>query len=106
MVDLLHPDEMPIDERLVQRLLTTQLPQFCHLPIRALTTQGTDNVIFRLGAELSVRLPRKSAVVRGLLIEREWLPRLAASLPLSVPVPVASGDPSPTTHFRGWSVLG
>ena len=103
MVDLLHPDEMPIDERFVQRLLTTQLPQFCHLPIRAVTTQGTDNVIFRLGAELSVRLPRKSAVVRSLLIEREWLPRLAASLPLSVPVPVASGDPSPDYPFP-WMV--
>jgi len=94
MVDVLHPDEVPIDEGLVRRLLTTQLPQFGHLPIRAVTTQGTDNVIFRLGPVLSVKLPRKLAVVRGLLIEREWLPRLAAALPLEVPVPVASGDPA------------
>jgi hypothetical protein len=45
--------------------------------------QGTDNVVFRLGGELSVRLPRKPAAVRGLLVECVWLPRLAARLPLA-----------------------
>ncbi len=60
---------------------------------------GTDNVVFRLGDELSVRLPRKPAAVSGLLIEREWLPRLAAHLPLAVPEPLAAGEPSELYPF-------
>ena len=56
--------------------------------------QGTDNVVFRLGGELSVRLPRKPAAVRGLLVERVWFPLLAPRLPLAVLMPVAAGEPS------------
>jgi hypothetical protein len=65
--------------------------------------QGTDNVVFRLGGELSVRLPRKPAAVRGLLVERVWFPRLAPRLPLAVPMPVAAGEPSEVYPFP-WTV--
>jgi hypothetical protein len=65
--------------------------------------QGTDNVVFRLGGELSVRLPRKPAAVRGLLVERVWFPRLAPRLPLAVLMPVAAGEPSEVDPFP-WTV--
>ncbi len=99
----LHHDEVRIDEGLVQQLLRTQLPDLANQKLRLVPGQGTDNVMFRLGAEFSVRLPRKPSAVRSLLIEREWLPQVARRLPLAVPLPVASGEPSGAYPFP-WMV--
>jgi aminoglycoside phosphotransferase (APT) family kinase protein len=99
----LHHDEVRIDEDLVQQLLRTQLPDLANQKVRLVPGQGTDNVVFSLGTELSVRLPRKPSAVRSLLIEREWLPRVAPRLPLAVPLPVANGEPSGAYPFP-WMV--
>jgi aminoglycoside phosphotransferase (APT) family kinase protein len=99
----LHHDEVPIDESLVRRLLGTQHPHLADLPMEPVRPQGTDNIVFRLGADLSVRLPRKEAAVPSLLVEREWLPQLAPNLPLAVPVPVAAGEPDESYPFP-WAV--
>ena len=103
MTAQLHHDEVRIDKDLVRQLLRTQLPDLANLDLRLVPAQGTDNVVFRLGAELSVRLPRKPAAVRSLLIESEWLRRVAPRLPLAVPLPVASGEPSDAYPFP-WMV--
>jgi aminoglycoside phosphotransferase (APT) family kinase protein len=103
VTDRLHPDEVSIDAVLVRELLRTQMPDLADLDVRAVPAQGTDNVVFRVGSELSVRLPRKSAAVRSLLVEREWLPRLAHQLPLPVPLPIAPGEPSDRYPFP-WTV--
>jgi aminoglycoside phosphotransferase (APT) family kinase protein len=90
----MHVDELDADEALVRRLLAAQFPQWAELPIAALPAGGTDNAIFRLGDELSVRLPRRPAPWGGLLDkEFEWLPKLAPLLPLAIPTPVARGVP-------------
>ena len=103
MTARLHQDEVRIDEDLVQQLLRTQLPDLAKLDLRLVPDQGTDNVVFRLGPDLSVRLPRKPSAVSSLLIEREWLPQVAPRLPLAVPLPVACGEPSGTYPFP-WMV--
>jgi aminoglycoside phosphotransferase (APT) family kinase protein len=54
---------------------------------------GTDNAIYRLGDELSVRLPRRAKNVLQLHKELRWLPQLAPRLPLAIPEPVAKGEP-------------
>jgi len=88
----MHADELETDEALVSRLLAAQFPQWAELPIEALPVGGTDNVIYRLGDELSVRLPRRREGATVLLDrELEWLPRLAPLLPFPVPTPVARG---------------
>ncbi len=88
----MHEDELEIDEALVRRLLAAQFPQWSELPIAPLPAGGTDNAIYRLGEELSVRLPRRGDWVAGSLDkEFEWLPKLAPLLPLRVPAPVARG---------------
>jgi hypothetical protein len=56
-VDRLHHDEVPIDHSLVRKLLTEQMPHVAGLRLRAVEPQGTENLTFRLGAELSIRLP-------------------------------------------------
>ena len=96
MVDVpagrMHEDEIETDETLVRRLLAAQFPQWEGLPIEALPAGGTDNAIYRLGDELSVRLPRRRGSATGWFDrEFEWLPKLAPLLPLPVPTPVARG---------------
>ena len=88
----MHADELETDEALVRRLLAAQFPQWAELPIEALPAGGTDNAIYRLGDNLSVRLPRRRDWAGGSLDkEFEWLPKLAPLLPLPVPTPVARG---------------
>ncbi len=93
-VGRMHADELETDESLVRRLLVAQFPSWAELPIEALPAGGTDNAIYRLGDELSVRLPRRGDWAAGSLDkEFEWLPKLAPLLPLPVPTPVARGAP-------------
>jgi len=47
------------------------------------------NRTFRLGAELTVRLPTGDWYALQVHKEQRWLPVLAARLPLPVPTPVA-----------------
>ena len=54
----MHIDEANIDVPLVNRLLAAQFPHWADLPIEPVHSAGTDNAIFRLGDEMSVRLPR------------------------------------------------
>ncbi len=90
----MHPDEADIDPALVRRLLREQFPTWAGLPTAPVRSPGTVNAIYRLGAEMCVRLPRTPGAVRDLQRERAWLPRLAPRLPLPIPVPLAEGRPS------------
>src|SRR5712671_5241250 len=102
----MHEDELETDEALVRRLLAAQFPQWADLSVEALPASGTDNIIYRLGDELSVRLPRRRGSAVGWLDkEFEWLPRLAPLLPLPVPVPVARGAPG-EGYPHEWAVHG
>ena len=89
----MHADEHAIDEPLVRRLIAAQFPEWAALPLRRVLPQGTDNAIFRLGGELSVRLPRRRGPTRPGGKELEWLPLLAPAVPTQIPVPVAQGRP-------------
>jgi aminoglycoside phosphotransferase (APT) family kinase protein len=99
----MHDDEVDIDDALVRGLLATQLPHLAGLPLTRIEAWGTDHAIFRLGDDLSVRLPKIGwAATQG---EREsrWLPLLAPHLPVEVPVPLAVGEPAEGYPF-GWYV--
>ncbi len=84
--------EVDIDVGLVRALLAEQQPDLQHLPLTELAW-GWDNVIYRLGDELVVRLPRRAAAAALVDHEQRWLPELAAGLPLPVPAPVRFGVP-------------
>jgi aminoglycoside phosphotransferase (APT) family kinase protein len=87
-------DELQIDDALVRRLLTEQFTEWAELPLRLIEPSGTENAIFRLGDQLSVRLARRKGPTTPGGKEFDWLPRLAPLLPLEIPVPVAQGRPT------------
>lgn len=95
--------EVDVTEELVRRLLAAQHPDLATLPL-AQADSGWDNVIFRLGDHLAVRLPRRAAAVPLVAHEQRWLPALAPHLPLPVPAPVRVGRPGPGYPWA-WSVL-
>ncbi|MFB9237718.1 aminoglycoside phosphotransferase family protein [Plantactinospora siamensis] len=95
-------DEVTIDRELVRSLLADQHPDLAGLELRPVDG-GWGNVMWRLGDELAVRLPRQADSGDGLRAEQRWLPALAKRLPLPVPTPVRVGEPSPL-FARTWTV--
>jgi aminoglycoside phosphotransferase (APT) family kinase protein len=89
----MHEDELELDETLVRRLLAEHFPEWAGQSLRRIEPSGTVNAIFRLGDELSIRLPRRDGPTKPGSAELHWLPRLAPQLPVEVPVPVAQGRP-------------
>jgi aminoglycoside phosphotransferase (APT) family kinase protein len=93
-----------IDADLVARLIAAQFPEWAELEIRPVEPGGWDNRTFRLGDELSVRLPSGDGYAAQVDKEQRWLPRLAPHLPLPIPAPVARGVPGEGYPFA-WSVV-
>lgn len=81
-----------VEPALARRLVDTQFPRWAGLPLVRHAPAGSDHVIYRLGEELSVRLPRHAGAITQARKEAEWLPRLAPHLPLAIPTPVAVGE--------------
>jgi aminoglycoside phosphotransferase (APT) family kinase protein len=86
-------DRSAIDAGLARRLVASQFPQWSHLPVVGVERDGWDNRTFRLGSELTVRLPTGDWYAQQVDKEQRWLPVLAPRLPLPVPAPVARGQP-------------
>ncbi len=99
----MHDDELAVDEELVGSLLRAQMPTLADLPLTRVEPWGTDNAIWRLGDDLVLRLPRVERAAAQVDLEREWLPRLAPFLPVTVPSPVAVGEPQDAYPCR-WAV--
>ena len=89
--------------RVVRRLLAGQFPHWADLPIALVDSYGTDHDIYRLGEDLSVRLPRIGWATQQAAREAEWLPKVAPHLPLAIPVPLAMGRPAEGYPYD-WSV--
>ncbi len=92
-----------LDVPLVRRLLTAQFPEWADLPIRPVEFDGWDNTTFRLGDDMSVRLPSHAHYEAQVSKEHLWLPQLASLLPLPIPVSIAMGTPSSDFPLH-WSV--
>jgi aminoglycoside phosphotransferase (APT) family kinase protein len=92
-----------IDAGLARRLVAAQFPQWADLPVRPVELDGWDNRTFRLGSELSLRLPSGDWYALQVDKEQTWLPRLGPHLPLPIPQPVARGEPGEGYPYP-WSV--
>jgi aminoglycoside phosphotransferase (APT) family kinase protein len=101
MIVGVNKDEITAD--VAARLVAAQFPQWAGLPVTPVTLDGWDNTTFRLGDELSIRLPSAGSCVPQVAKEHRWLPFLARHLPLPIPEPVAMGRPG-EGFPRPWSV--
>jgi aminoglycoside phosphotransferase (APT) family kinase protein len=95
--------EVDVDEDLVHALLAAQHPDLADRPLRLLAN-GWDNVSYRLGGDLVVRLPRREVAAVLLEHEQRWLPALAPRLSLPIPAPVRVGRPQGAYPWS-WSVV-
>ncbi|HBX80641.1 MAG TPA: aminoglycoside phosphotransferase [Propionibacteriaceae bacterium] len=91
-----------ITPQLVAQLLADQCPD---LAGRAVTpfSHGWDNVMYRLGDDLVIRLPRRRAAVTLIENEIRWLPTIAGSLPAFTSLPVFVGSATDDYPTR-WTV--
>lgn len=103
MAPRMHADQVNTDVDLVRRLVAGQFPQWSGLPVTPVPSSGTDHDVYRLGEELSVRLPIIGWAAGQAQHEARWLPRLAPHLPLAVPTVLALGRPAEGYPFD-WSV--
>jgi aminoglycoside phosphotransferase (APT) family kinase protein len=94
---------MDINVSLVNQLIAEQFPQWAHLPVKPIELSGWDNRTFRLGQDMSVRLPSAEGYAAQVTKEQQWLPRLANLLPLPIPTPLAMGVPS-NEYPWDWSI--
>ncbi|GAB3248974.1 aminoglycoside phosphotransferase family protein [Arthrobacter pigmenti] len=91
--------EIEISEQLVRRLLTDQHLDLSGMPLKP-AANGWDNVIFRLGDDLAVRLPRRQQAATLIVNEQQWLPVFGQWVSVQIPVPVRVGKP---TSYYPWS---
>jgi aminoglycoside phosphotransferase (APT) family kinase protein len=101
----LHADDIDIDDALVRELLDAQHPPWAQLPLRRVPSSGTSNILYRLGDDMVVRLPRTPRSAAEVRKEQRWLPRLASALPLQIPPVFGTGMPT-SRYSHPWSVYG
>jgi aminoglycoside phosphotransferase (APT) family kinase protein len=95
--------EVDVSVDLVRRLLAGQHPDLAGLEL-AVLANGWDNLVWTLGADYLVRLPRRALAARLIAHEQRWLPLLAPALPLPIPAPVRVGHPAEGFPWQ-WSVV-
>lgn len=100
--------EVQVDEALVRALLGEQHPDLASSRLTKVA-EGWDNVIFRSGADLTVRLPRRVEGAALVTHEHQWLSGLVAGLPhpgdggLATSAPLRTGRPG-CGYPWSWSV--
>ena len=96
-------DAVAVDIPQVRRLVAAQFPQWADRPVTPVPSSGVDNITFRLGDDMLIRMPRFARWIGQVTREQRWLPVLAPHLPLAVPVPMGKGRPGEGYPFP-WSV--
>lgn len=83
-----------ITEELARKLITTQFPEYAHLPIIDVEKQGHDNRTYRLGKDMLIRMPTAESYAFKVPKEQELLPQLAKHLSVRIPTPIHMGESS------------
>jgi len=99
----MHAGQADIDAGLVRRLVRGRFPEWAELPVEPLVSGGTVNAVYRLGDDLTVRLPLTEGGVADQDWEERWLPRLAPGLPVAIPSVAGRGEPAEGYPWP-WSV--
>src|ERR1700710_2151051 len=94
----MHPGQLDLNAETAAALVHDQFPQWRTLPVRSVASNGTVNILFRLGDELVLRFPLEPGEVAdrraGLQGEAEVADWILGRLPVATPEPVALGSPA------------
>lgn len=103
----MHADQLEVSRSTVRALVADQFPEWADLPVTAVASHGTVNILFRLGDELVVRLPMQpddpEVATRRVAQEADAARLLLDRVPVPTPEPVALGRPGPGYPLP-WSV--
>ncbi|MCM3627751.1 aminoglycoside phosphotransferase family protein [Paenibacillus glycanilyticus] len=88
---------------LVRRLVHNQFPEWKDLAIKPVDKSGHDNRTYRLGDDMTVRLPSHEHYASAVEKEVTWLPVFKPLLSLPIPAPIAQGKPT-DDYPLPWSV--
>ncbi|UZN03094.1 phosphotransferase [Cellulomonas sp. S1-8] len=97
------PDEVPLTPDVVAALLAAQHPDLAGLPIGR-RYAGWDMVMFPLGDDLAVRLPRHAAAVGSMASELRWVRQLGAGWTFPTQQVVRVGEPGDAYPWP-WAVV-
>lgn len=93
----MHPGQLSVSAVTVRRLVAAQMPRWAHLPVTAVPSSGTVNAVFRLGEDMSVRVPLQAdepdAVRAQVEAEASAAGELHGRTPFATPEPLAVGEP-------------
>lgn len=103
----MHAGQLQISAQTVRRLVAEQFPGWGDLPVRAVTSQGTVNALFRIGDALLARFPLQPGDAgrqrRLLQAEARAASELLGRTRFATPRPVALGEPG-AGYPLPWSV--
>lgn len=92
-----------INIELVRQLIDSQFPKWKDLTITPVEKSGHDNRTYRLGDEMTIRLPSHERYASAVEKELKWLPVFQPQLSLPIPAPIAKGEPS-DDYPLPWSI--
>jgi aminoglycoside phosphotransferase (APT) family kinase protein len=87
----------------VRQLIDSQFPKWKGLAITPVEKSGHDNRTYRLGDEMTIRLPSHERYASAVEKELMWLPVFKPLLSLPIPAPIAQGEPS-AEYPLPWSI--
>ncbi|KOY16500.1 aminoglycoside phosphotransferase family protein [Paenibacillus xylanivorans] len=87
----------------VRQLIDSQFPKWKGLAITPVQKSGHDNRTYRLGDEMTIRLPSHERYASAVEKELKWLPVFKPLLSLPIPAPIAQGEPS-NEYPLPWSI--
>lgn len=96
--------EIDVDADLARRLIGAQFPEVDTTSLERFG-EGWDNVLWRTGAGLLFRFPRREVAVPGVAREMAVLPVLAGRLPLHIPRVERAGRPDGAAGYP-WPFFG
>lgn len=103
----MHDGQLAVSVATVRELVEAQFPRWRGLPVRAVSSQGTENALFRIGGALLARFPLKPGEVgatrRRLEAEAGAARELLGRTRIPTPEPVALGGPG-AGYPLPWSV--